>query len=199
MRLGKMMLTVVGAIVLLAALVGSASAGRLSTSSQRVAAAWTRFNFRGGLGTVECEIIVNGSFHERTLSKTTGTLSGFISSANINRCSRGAVTVLAETLPWHVQYESFTGALPTITNIRAKIIGLAFRVQEPVFAIECLSRATAEAPGFLTFNRETATGATISGSAGGSIRCGGAITGTLEGTTSSLTNGSGARVTVTLI
>lgn len=193
MKLGKVILVVVGATVLLAALVSTASAGRLSTSSTALNATWTRFGFRGGLGTADCEVILNGSFHERTISKTNGTLSGFITAGNINRCARGGATVLRETLPWHVQYDSFTGALPTIVSIRARIIGVAFRVREPTFAIECLSRSTAEEPGLITFNRDTATGAVRSASAGGSIRCGG-ITGTLEGTSSGL-----SASTITLI
>ncbi|HEV7774749.1 MAG TPA: hypothetical protein VGO48_15820 [Conexibacter sp.] len=193
------MLVVVGATVLLAALVGTASAGRLSTSSLGIKATFARINFAGGVGTVECEIVVEGAFHERSISKTRGTLSGFLTSARITRCARGGVTVLTETLPWHLRYDSFTGSLPNITGIRAGIVGVAFRIREPSFGIECLSRTTAEEPGTILFNRETGTGATISASVGGTVRCGGGFTGTFSGTTSSLDNGSGTRVTVTLI
>jgi hypothetical protein len=193
MRLGRMMLVVVGATVLLAGLVGTASAGRLSTSSQRLRASWTRLSFVGGIGNVECEVVVEGSFHQRTISKTVGTLSGFISAANISRCARGGATVLNESLPWHVQYASFTGALPNITTIGARIIAVAFRIREPVFGVTCLARSNLG----VTFNRE-ASGAVTSVAASGTSSCEG-IEGRLEGTTTNVDNGSGTRVTVTLI
>jgi len=194
-KLGKPILVVVGASVLLAALVGVASAARLSTTTLGINASWTRMNFRGGLGTAECEVIVNGAFHERTIAKTAGLLTGFITAANITRCARGAAAALRETLPWHVQYDSFTGTLPNITTIRARVIGVAYRVQEPTFGITCLSRSTTEEPAFLSFNRNTATGAVSSATASGAIRCReNSIVGTLEGTSSSITAN-----TVTLI
>jgi len=192
-KLGKTILVVVGASVLLAALVGAASAGRLSTTSLAVSATWRSLNYRGGLGTVECEVIVNGSFHERTIAKTNGALSGFITAANITRCPRGGATVLRETLPWHVQYSSFAGTLPSIGSIQARLIGLSFRISEPVFGVGCLSRSTTGEPAFVTFNRNTATGVVSSATASGSIRCG-EVNGVVEGTTSSLT-----AFTVTLI
>src|SRR5437868_5842877 len=161
-------------------------------------ATWARLIFSGGVGNIECEVVAEGAFHERTISKTRGTLSGLLTSANVTRCARGGVTVLRETLPWHLRYDSFSGTLPNITNIRATIVGVAFRLREPAFGIECLSRSTTEEPANIVFNRETATGATLSATVGGTLRCGGAA-GTLSGTTSSFDNGSGTRVTVTLI
>ena len=193
MRIGRAILAVVGASVLLAALVGVASAGRLSTSALAINASWRTFSFRGGLGTAECEVIVNGTFHERTITKTANALSGFVTAANITRCARGGATVLRETLPWHVQYNSFAGTLPAITSIRARIIGVAFRISEPVFGVSCLSRSSTTEPAFLGFNRNTATGAVTSATASGTLRCG-SFEGVLEGTSSSLT-----AFTVTLI
>jgi hypothetical protein len=198
MKQGKILLVIAGATVLLAALVGTASAGRLSTTELRLRATWTRLSYATGGGTAECEVAVEGAFHERTIAKTRGRLSGLITAAAITRCARGGVTVLRETLPWHVQYDSFTGTLPNISAIRANIIGLSFRLREPVFGIECLARSTTESPGTLTFNRETATGTTISATAGGTLPCG-SFSGGLSGTTSTLVDSGGARVTVTLI
>ena len=169
MKLGKTCLAVVGATVLLSALVGTASAGRLSTSSQRIRASFARVNFAGGFGTVECEVAVEGSFHERTLSKTVGTLSGFITAANITRCARAGGTVLRETLPWHVQYQSFTGALPRIATISAKIIGWSVGVREPTFGVTCLATGNAT----VNFTRETATGATTEVAVSGTTPCSG--------------------------
>ena len=197
MRLGRAILVVGAASVLLAACVGVASAGRLSTSANTVNAVWTRLIFSGGIGNVECEVIVNGTFHERTISKIRGSLTGLITAANISRCARGGGSVLRETLPWHVRYDSFQGTLPNISLIRALVVGLAFRIREPTFGIECLSRATAEEPGAITFNldgsRQVATA-----NASGTIRCT-SFNGTLSGTSSTIGEAAGARVTVTLI
>jgi hypothetical protein len=193
------MLAVVGATVLLAGLVGSASAGRLSTSSQRLRATWARLNFSGGFGTLECEVVVEGSFHERTISKTTGTLSGFITAANITRCASGAGTVLRETLPWHVRYASFTGTLPNISTIAARIIGAGFSLRDPGTGATCLVRA-ATSVFVVTFLRE-ASGATSSVSASGVAVCRGILEfeGELTGTTTNVDDRAGNRITVTLI
>ena len=192
MKWGKAVLTAVGAAVLLAAFVGTASAGRLSTSGLGVNGTWTTVRFAGGIGTGECEVILNGAFHERSISKTRGTLSGFVTAANITRCARGGGTILRETLPWHVRYEGFAGTLPTITTIRASVVGLAFRIREPTFGIECLSRSTTEEPGTVNFNLN-GSGVMTSASLGGTIRCG-SFSGTISGTSSSIT-----ALTVTLI
>jgi hypothetical protein len=198
-RLGKLTLAAVCAALLLAALVGPASAGRLSLSALRVRTTWSRINWRGALGTVECEVILNSGFHERTFVKTPLRLIGFVTAGNINRCAKGSATLLRETLPWHLRYDSFSGALPRIASITARVIGMSFRFSEPVFRIECLSATTPEAPGLFIFNRDTTTGATTSVALGGSIRCGGAINGSVEGNTTNIVEDGGARLTVTLI
>src|SRR5437868_527291 len=126
MRLGKVILVVGAASVLLAACVGVASAGRLSASATTVNATWVRLIFSGGIGNAECEVIINGIFHQRTITKIRLSLTGMITAANITRCPRGAATVLRETLPWHVRYDSFQGTLPNISLIRALVVGLAF-------------------------------------------------------------------------
>jgi len=197
-RLGKMMLAVVGATVLLAGLVGSASARNLSTSSQLLRASWTRVDFSGGFGTLECEVVVEGSFHGRTISKTVGTLSGFITAAAVIRCARGGATVLRESLPWHVQYASFTGRLPNITTIGATIVGVSFSIRDPGTGSTCLARAINP---IMTFGRE-ASGATTSASVSGTAVCRGPfieVEGELGGTTTNVDNRSGSRITVTLI
>ena len=187
-RLMKLALAVVGATVLLGAVVSSASATRLSSTTRGINASWTRINFRGGLGTFDCEIIINGTGHANTIAKTAGLLMGLVTAANVTRCARGSATMLRETLPWHVRYDSFLGTLPNITAIRTRVIGLSYRVQEPTFGINCLIRSSAEQPAFGTYNRNTTTGAITSTSVSGSIRCQeNSIIGTLEGTSSSIT------------
>lgn len=186
MRLTKFILAVVGATVLLGALVSSASARNLSITTRSINASWTRLSFRGGLGTVECEVILNGTGHSNTIVKSANALVGFITAANITRCARGGMTILRETLPWHRQYESFVNPLPNITAIRTRVIGFAMRWTEPVFGVSCLMRSSTTEPLFLTYNRTTATGALTSAVASGSIRCG-EFNAVLEGTSSSIT------------
>jgi len=74
MKRSKLLLAVVGATVLLGALVTSASAGRLSISSKNARVTWARINFAGGFGTVECEVVLEGTYHSFTITKTEGSL-----------------------------------------------------------------------------------------------------------------------------
>jgi len=190
-----MTLAVVGATVLLASLVGVASARSLSSSSQGLRASYASLEFAGGFGTVRCEVVVEGSFHGRTTQKSVGTLVGYITAGNVTRCASGGVTVDRATLPWHVRYAGFSGTLPNISAISATESGLSFRAREPTFGVTCqVTNASAS----VTFTRETATGATTNVSVSGTAPCSG-INGTLTGTTTNVDNGAGARITVTLI
>jgi len=200
MRHLKLLLAVVGATVLLAALTALASAGRLSTTNNTgIRAVWERMDFGGGFNTVECGIILEGSLHSRVIEKVVGRLIGYITFAAVRvaSCRNGEVTVLSETLPWHITYGSFSGTLPNISAIATNSIGASFRVRE-VFGITCLARSTAAEPASLTFNREVATRRITSATIGGTIRCG-TVNGTLGGTTSSINEGLGTIITVTLI
>lgn len=201
MKLGKTLLALAGATLLLGALVGIASAGRLSTSNQSLRATFAPLEFSGGFGTTRCPVTLEGSFHQRTTSKVAGSLVGYITSAAAGACSTGSVTVLTETLPWHIRYASFTGTLPNITAIRATVTGTAFRIRE-VGGVTCLARSTEAEPVTILFNRE-ASGAITSATAGGVIAAGAeclGIRGTMAGTSNSLTVANSAtRITVTLI
>jgi hypothetical protein len=193
MKIGKRLLAAVGAAVILGAVVSSATAGRLSTSGNSLNASWTSLRLSGGIiGSVDCEVILNSTLHSRTLTKTRGLLIGYVTAGNVTRCARGGKTILRETLPWHIQYDSFAGALPTISSIRFNVINFAFRIREPTFGIECLVRSVASEP--VTFTPNISGGVIQSMTVGGSIRCGMLGTADLSGTSSSIT-----RITVTLI
>jgi hypothetical protein len=195
MKLSKLLLSVVGATMLLGALVGSASARNLSNSSLTDRAAWTRVTFAGGFGTVDCELVLRGSFHTRTTSKTIGSLIGYYTEANISRCSRGGITVNRASLPWHRRYRGFSGTLPNITTISETVTGSEWRVREP-FGITCTILA-AESSLIFTFGIG-AGGTVTSRSASGGNRCG-IIEGEFSGTTTNVDNGAGVRITITLI
>jgi hypothetical protein len=199
MRTAKALLVVAGASILLAALVGSASAGRLSTSSETGRVTYREVRFAGGFGTTVCALTVEGSFHSRTIAKTVGLLVGYVTAAAFGGCTMGSATVLRETLPWHIRYASFTGTLPSITAAVGHVVNVGFQIREPVFGITCLARSTEASPVTTTANRE-AGGAMTSVRVGGAIPTNCGTEGTLEGTSTSFTVlNSATRITVTLI
>jgi hypothetical protein len=156
-RYSKLGLALAGATVVLAAMVGTASANRLSINSSTFRVAWNSMEFNGtNFGSVRCPVTLEGSLHSRTISKVAGALIGFISRASVasGNCTGGTARANTETLPWHVQYASFTEALPTITSILTTI-------REPVFEVaitfvgQCRMRASSIQGRFI---RETARG-----------------------------------------
>jgi len=171
MRLHKLFLVVVSATALFAALASTASAGRLSQSSQTLRATFREVRFRLPFGTTNCAVTLEGTLHSGSIRKVAGTLMGYITRAAVTTtCLSGSATILSETLPWHVQYESFTGTLPNILTIRTRVIGSSFRVREPN-GITCLARSTTTEPALGTYEREA--GGALSGVViGGRIRVG---------------------------
>lgn len=136
------------ATIVLALAVGSASANSLSYSHQAFRIIWSRLTFSesGGGIPISCPVTLEGSFHERTLAKERA-LVAHITSANVNdpRCQEGHATILDESLPWHVVYDSFSGDLPDITSVRHLLIGAAFEV-EPGLEIRCLAETSVQYP-----------------------------------------------------
>jgi len=106
------------------------------------------FHFDGG-STVACPVTLEGSFSVRSFAPTARTRLGTISRASLGSCTGGSATVLSETLPWTVQYDSFTGTLPHITSMTTRIVGAAFRVSMSGFT--CLGRSEESEPAKLRF------------------------------------------------
>lgn len=194
MRRIELSLAAASATVVLFAVVGVASANDLSVSSQSMRATWTRAEMMGGFGTVTCAFTVEGSMHTRTTTKTAGALLGFITRASVGPCAIGSATVLATTLPWHVQYSSFAGILPDITSIVANIIGAKWEIREPSFGSTCLLASSASSPNTATFS--LASGSVTSATLGGTIPCTGEINGNFRVGGRSSTDSA---LTVTLI
>ena len=148
----KLVLASVTAGVLLSALVGVASAQRLEISNRSVRVKFPRLAFAEPEGTsiAFCEVTMEGSFHSRTITKAAESLVGYISRAVIGaeRCGffSGAerIEFQAASLPWHVRYESFAGALPNITRVNFRFPSIAFRVSGAIGT--CLYRATTAQP-----------------------------------------------------
>jgi len=195
MQLSKLFLAVAGATVLLGGLAASSSAGRLEKSSQNSRATFARLNFAGGFGTVECEVVIEGTFHTRTSAKVVGALTGYLTAATVARCARGGATINNASLPWHRRYRSFTGTLPNIAAIVDGITGVEWSIREPTFGITCTVRA-AESSVIGTY--ALSAGVVTSAEVSGENRCG-EFTGRLSGSTTNVDNRAGARLTIRLI
>jgi hypothetical protein len=131
----KLVLAGLTATFSMAVLVHSASAGRLSVSSQNLRATYASLEFFGEGGieaTVRCPLTLEGSFHSRTVAKVVSSLVGYVTRAIVGSsaaCTGGHATVLTATLPWHVAYSSFSGTLPNITSVRLLLKRVAFLLE----------------------------------------------------------------------
>jgi hypothetical protein len=206
-----LLLTALTATAILALAITSASARRFQLSEQNWLAAWTPnspLNFRAAGTTTRCPVTLDGSFHSRTLSKVCGQLIGYINQAivaNAN-CTGGHATALTETLPWHIQYRSFSGELPNIELIRIQLVGARFQVF-PNGLSACLAGTTQTNPAVGNILRETEGAATrlvalpefVIPLQGG-FSCSLAGNGAFEGTASVSSSAAGrSAITVTLV
>jgi hypothetical protein len=145
--------------ITLAVAVGTASARRLAASELFFLAHYSAITFEGGEVRVVCAFSMEGSFHSRTLEKVTRSLIGYITEVRIKRpCSGGESWALtsqegrAETLPWHILYERFIGALPNITGIEISDDNIAFSME--TVGILCLYQSSTTSPARGIVNRE---------------------------------------------
>ncbi len=199
MKYVKCLLAMALAAVALGALVGTASANRLSFSSSTLRGTWASTEFAGGFGTVRCSMTIEGSLHSRSIVKTAGALIGYITRASIGPCATGSATVLTATLPWHIRYSSFSGTLPNISRITANVIGMGLQIREPTLGITCLATSTAAEPVIIIIVRE-AGGIIVIIVWGGEIETSCGLKGTLGGSSNAPTVlGATTRITVTLI
>jgi hypothetical protein len=145
MKTCKLILAAAGATVLLGTLLSSASARNLSLTSQTLRASFSEVNFNAPFGTTRCHVTLEGSLHRTTMPKVAGTLMGYITAAILGPCATGTATIHRTTLPWHVRYSGFAGALPNINSIITHVIGASWSVREPE-GITCSARSTAAEP-----------------------------------------------------
>ena len=142
----KLLLAGAMATLALTVTVSTASASHLSMTSRTIRSVWRVVEFTASPGiTVRCPLTVEGSFHSATFHKVRRALIGFMTRANFGSgasCTGGGMTVLTETLPWHVTYERFEGTLPNITHVGAEVIGAGVRIEERTLGA-CLARSTA--------------------------------------------------------
>lgn len=143
MRLrSKLLLASLTAALALCVAVASSSANRLSLSERGFRFTWTPITFIYEISEAHranCNLTLDGSFHSSTFPKAPGTLIGSITRTSISTCG---ITVLTETLPWHIRYDAFVGRLPTIGELKVSFTGVALRVNE----FGCLAFSTVELP-----------------------------------------------------
>lgn len=137
-------LAVIAVLATLACAIATASANRLSISNRSYRLVWSSVEFSPG--GIRCPLTLEGSFHSATMRKVIGALVGHVSKATFANCTGGRFTALQETLPWHVQYRLFEGALPTISGVAYNLIGLSVNEEIPLFGVACLIRTTAMTP-----------------------------------------------------
>jgi hypothetical protein len=143
----KLLLAALVATFALAFAVGTATAGRLRTSDIDIYLIWNQLSQRltlGGELETECNVTLLGHFDSPTITKVKEK-KGDIDHAEFAACEPAPSTVLDETLPWEVTYQSFTGRLPNIQSVRLLLIRVAFLVEFGAFA-QCLATTTAANP-----------------------------------------------------
>ena len=134
------------AALLMGLAAGSASAGRLSFSNSRFRITWENLRFQtegGGVNPgIECPVTFEGSFHSGTIRKVPRALIGYVSRATVvgsqPPCTNGKVTILRESLPWHVTYEGFSGVLPAIESFDVMIHDIAVRISTLIIGREVI-------------------------------------------------------------
>lgn len=124
----KLALTALIAALLLASVLSTASAGRLSFNTQNIRTTWSRIEFQTAVVTVRCPVTLEGSFHSRTFPKIERLLIGAVTRLVIKgeSCTNGSA--VARALPWHLTYDSFAGTLPDITSVRLLIERFVFEI-----------------------------------------------------------------------
>jgi hypothetical protein len=195
----RLLLAGLTAVLLLAVAVGSASANRLAYNETGYRIAFAPLSFVPSFGsTVRCPVTLGGSFHSRTVTKTSGSLIGYMNSATVGTCEAGRARANTETLPWHQQYSSFAGTLPNMTAITYIII-IVFEVQGEIFGIRVTCRYTGR--GAVAISNRESRGVVTElrpGTESISSETGGCPSGRLSGTGRVSTTG-GAAFTVTLV
>jgi len=141
----KLILAALAATAILALAVGSASAGRLRLSERNFELIWDnalpgKANYEfldlfNGIN-IQCRLTMLGRWVETTIAKRPGIRQGTINHNEMSECEGGSVTIKNETLPWNIQYRSFSGTLPRITRISIELIGARYHIREPS-GIEC--------------------------------------------------------------
>lgn len=142
---------------------GATWARRLELSNQGFRLVWRELVFAepSNVMNISCPVTMEGSFHSKTISKACGALVGYVTRVIKGACEpNGNLRLLSETVPWHVQYNSFAGTLPNIASLRLMVVGLSFLRLLEVLQVNCLWTSTQSRPWPLIATREGSGGIT---------------------------------------
>lgn len=158
----KLLVAGITAALLMGLGVASASARSFSTTESAFRVTWRSLEFTASIFEIRCPVTLEGSFHGSTITKAPKGLIGYITRAVVNNtaCTGGRATVLTETLPWHIRYDSFAGTLPNITSIRVLLSNASFQIAaRTIFGdITCLARSEPSRPAEGRITRNVTTG-----------------------------------------
>lgn len=160
-------------ITMMALAISSASARSLSISNQTFRAVWNPVTLAEPLGgTVSCPMTLEGSLHSRTIAKVSYALIGYITRALSGvpaSCTGGEMTILQETLPWHVRYFGFSGTLPNIAAVMTLVSGGGIRIRGPNGSCLITLRENTAEHGLVSLDRNVTTEQLTSAGFSGSI------------------------------
>lgn len=140
----RAILTVLAAVCAAALAVGTATANRLGYNGQFIRVVYNNFTLIAATGTfIDCSVTIERTVHSTTITKTSGSLIGYVTRAAKGTCAGGEMRFNTETMPWHQQYRSFTGTLPNIVAINEATQRLSVEVVGEVFGIRIHCRYTA--------------------------------------------------------
>lgn len=174
----KLTITGILATAALAALVGSASANRLSITNRNIRVVWSSLEFIGASTTIRCRATFEGTLHSNSITKVEASLIGYVTAARIaHPCTGGSawayngteanealpVSTLPTSLPWHLLYGRFSGTLPAITSVEMTLNQARFLVRASFFGINllCMYRS-APARGLIRLRANLGAGGVIS-------------------------------------
>jgi len=125
---------------------GTAAANRGFQTEEggRSAAEAREYQIRIGELTITCDVVRYISLH-RTIAKAALSLAGIVERVEVRNCRNGTLRVLPALLPWHMQYQSFSGVLPNISGIRMRVIGLGWLIEAHSGLFRCLYVGNVEA------------------------------------------------------
>lgn len=194
-----LLLAALTAALTLSLAVGTATATRLRFSSTSYTIRWRSFEFATGAAPARCAVTLSGSFHSTTIAKNAGSLVGLVNSVQVAPCSEGRATLLRETLPWHVTYKDFRGVLPVISAVGVSIIGWSASIYSPILGATCLMRSSTTDPFIVELTRENGGAVTAARAPNQLVTDCGYLWAVDSGSTSTVENGAGRSITITLI
>ncbi len=198
-------LLAVSLLLLATAEAGARNGLRASPSS--FAASISNMELAGGFGTVRCDVHLWLTLHS-SVSKANGALAGQTSIiVTTDACTTGNAGLLVGARrvtgvqgPYHVQYVTFSGTLPSISSVTLRVVGVEFWISEPTFGVTCLTSGPQNITGISTGGnpatgvRIATTGINLEGGFGCEF-----TTGSMSGAGSFIAfPGSGGRTSVTI-